>query len=76
MCRRRLSPRLVDMNNDYSITILAEQRRQDFIAEAANDHLARIATADRPSWWVRLGRTLRPESTVTGALNARHRLAH
>ena len=58
MCRRRLSTRLGDMNNDYSITILAEQRRQDFIAEAANDHLARIATADRPSWWVRLGRTL------------------
>ena len=60
MCRRRLSPRLVDMNNDYSIAILAEQRRQDFAAEAANDHLARIATADRPSWWLRLGRTLRP----------------
>ena len=29
------------MNNDYSFSILAEQRRQDFAAEAANDRLAR-----------------------------------
>jgi hypothetical protein len=64
------------MNNDYSITILAEQRRQDFAAEAANDRLARIATADRPSWWLRLGRSLLPSSTVTTALTASHRAAH
>ena len=64
------------MNTDYSFSILAEQRRQDFIAEATNDHLARIATADRRSWWLRLGRTLLPKSTVTPALTARHRVAH
>ena len=48
------------MNNDYSISILAEQRRQDFIAEAANERLARIAIAGRPSWWRRLARTMIP----------------
>ncbi len=76
MCRRRLSPRLLDMMNDYTVHVLAEQRRQDFAAEAANDRLARIATADRTSWWLRLGRTLLPKSTVTPALTARHRVAH
>jgi len=64
------------MNNDYSIAILAEQRRQDFAAEAANDRLARIATADRTSWWVRLGRSLLPDSTAATALTAQHRIAH
>ena len=64
------------MNNDYSIAILAEQRRQDFAAEAANDRLARIASADRPSWWHRMGRSLLSTSTVTTALTARHRVAH
>ena len=73
MCRRRLSPRLVDMNNDYSISIIAEQRRQDFAAEAANDRLARLATADRTSWWHRLVDAL-PKPTRT--LVARHRIAH
>ena len=48
------------MNNDYIISILAEQRRQDFIDEATNDRLARIATAGRPSWWRRLARTMIP----------------
>ena len=48
------------MNTDYTFSILAEQRRQDFIAEAANDRLARIATAGRPSWWRRLARTMIP----------------
>ena len=48
------------MNNDYSISILTEQRRQDFMAEAANDRLARIATSGRPSWWRRLARTMIP----------------
>ena len=64
------------MNNDYSIAILAEQRRQDFAAEVANDRLARIATAGRPSWWHRVGRSVLPTSTVTTALTARHRAAH
>jgi hypothetical protein len=64
------------MSNDYSIAILAEQRRQDLAAEAANDRLARLATADRPSWWLRLGRSLLPKSTATTALTAQHRIAH
>ena len=46
------------MTNDYTFSILAEQRRQDFAAEATNDRLARIATADRAPWWRRLARTL------------------
>ena len=61
------------MNTDYSTTILAEQRRQDFAAEAANDRLARIATAGRTPWWLRLGRSLLPKPTPT--LTARHRVA-
>ena len=73
MCRMRLSPRLVDMNTDYSIAILAEQRRQEFAAEATNDHLAHLVTADRPSWWLRLGRSLLPKPTPT--FTAGHRVA-
>ena len=61
------------MNNDYTVQLLAEQRRQDFAAEAANHRLARLATADRPSWWHRLGDALpRPIQTPV----ARHRVAH
>ena len=74
MCPGRLSPRLVSMSNDYSFSLLAEQRRQDFTAEAANDRLARIATTDRTSWWLRLGRALQPKSH-TSNLTARHRVA-
>jgi hypothetical protein len=61
------------MSSDYSISILVEQRRQDFAAEAANDRLARLATANRTSWWHRLGDAL-PKPTRT--LVARHRTAH
>ena len=74
MCRGRLRTRLVDMNNDYIVQILAEQRREDFAAEAANDRLARLATADRTSWWNRLGDALLPKPTQS--LTARHRVAH
>jgi hypothetical protein len=45
------------MTNDYTFSILAEQRRHDFAGEAANDRLARIATADRAPWWRRLVHT-------------------
>jgi hypothetical protein len=48
------------MTNDYTFSILAEQRRQDFAAEAANDQLVRFAIAGRPSWWRRLARTMIP----------------
>ena len=62
------------MNTDYSISILAEQRRQDFMAEAANERLARIATADRTQWWRRLGRTFAPSRTRF--LTTQHHPAH
>ena len=58
------------MINDYSISILAEQRRQDFIAEATNERLARIATADRTPWWRRVGHALNP--TARQVLTPRH----
>ncbi len=61
------------MINDYTAQILTEQRRQDFAAEAANHRLARLATADRASWWHRLGEALpKPNRTLV----ARHRVAH
>ena len=60
------------MINDYSAQILFEQRRQDFAAEAANDRLARLATADRTSWWHRLGEAI---PKPTRAPVARHRAA-
>ena len=40
--------------NDYSFQIIADQRRQDLFAEAANDRLVRLATADRTSLWQRI----------------------
>jgi len=44
-----------DMNtNDYSFQIIANQRRQEFYAEAANDRLARLATADHTPLWRRI----------------------
>jgi hypothetical protein len=42
--------------SDYSFSIIAEQRRQDFAGEAANDRLVRIASAGRTPWWRRLVR--------------------
>jgi hypothetical protein len=48
------------MINDYSMTILTEQRRQDLMAEAANERLAKLATADRTPWWRRAGHALVP----------------
>ena len=48
------------MYNDYSMTILLEQRRRDLMAEAANERLAKLATADRTPWWRRVGHALAP----------------
>jgi len=50
------------MNNDYSMSILIEQRRQDLMAEAANERLAKLATADRTPWWRRVRHVLTPVS--------------
>jgi hypothetical protein len=47
-------------NNDYLVSIISEQRRQDFMAEAANERLAKLVTADRKSWWRRAGQSLTP----------------
>jgi len=46
--------------NDYIVSIITEQRRRDFMAEAANDRLAKLATANRTSWWRRAGQSLIP----------------
>ena len=61
------------MINDYTISVLTEQRRRDLAAEAASNRLARLATADRTSWWHRLGDAL---PTPTRILTVRHRVAH
>ena len=58
------------MNNDYLFSIIAEQRRQDLIAEAANNRLAHLATADRTPWWRRVGHTVTP--TRRSVLTPRH----
>ena len=46
--------------NDYIFSIIAEQRRHDFMAEATDDRLAKLATADRTPWWRRAGQALLP----------------
>jgi hypothetical protein len=48
------------MNNDYLFSIIAKQRRQDLIAEAANNRLAHLATANRMPWWRRVEHVLTP----------------
>ena len=48
------------MSTEYSYSIISEQRRQDLMAEAANNRLAKLATADRTPWWRRVGHALRP----------------
>jgi hypothetical protein len=60
------------MTNDYSYSIIAEQRRQEFAAEAAHDRLVRIATADRTPWWRRLANIHIRKSPLTTA----HQTAH
>ena len=60
------------MTNDYMFSIIAEQRRKEFAAEAANDRLVRLATADRTPWWRQLAHTLtssrtRPLTTIRPA---------
>ena len=62
------------MTNDYTFSIIAEKRRQEFAAEAANDRLVRIATTDRTPWWRRLGRTFAPSRTRF--LTTQHHPAH
>ena len=40
--------------NDYTFSIMAEQRQHDLWAEAANDRLAALARGDRSMWRRRL----------------------
>jgi hypothetical protein len=40
--------------NDYTVKIMADQRQRDFLAEAANERLARIARNGHQVWWRRL----------------------
>ena len=44
----------MSLNNDYTFSILANDKLQGFRAEAANERLARIATEGRKPWWHRL----------------------
>jgi len=44
----------MSINNDYTFTIMAQQRQRDLWAEAANDRLAALARGDRPMGWRRL----------------------
>ena len=48
------------MNTDYSFSILSEQHRKELMAEAANERLAKLATAGRTPWWRRVGHALTP----------------
>jgi hypothetical protein len=63
--------------SDYSFQIIADQRRQDLLAEVSNDRLARLATADRAPLWRRIlhrrghAVTVQPQ-LLTGA----HRVAN
>lgn len=65
--------------SDFTYTILAEQRREDLMAEVAQDRLAKLALEGRTSTWRRLlnrvhsgseGRPARPLAT------AQHHVAH
>jgi hypothetical protein len=65
-----------DMNtNDYAFHIIFDQHRQDLYAEAANDRLARLATADRAPLWRRIlhrhAVTVQPKPLLTA-----HHAAH
>jgi hypothetical protein len=40
--------------HDYTFQILAHQRHDEFVAQATNDRLVRIATSGRPTWWQRI----------------------
>ena len=67
-----------DMNtNDYSFQMIASQHRQDLYAEAANDRLARLATADRAPLWRRiLHRHAEAVSVQPKPLLTAHHAAH
>ena len=58
------------MYSDYSIHLLLEQRRRELMAEAANERLAKLATADRTPWWRRVRQLLTP--TRQQVLTPRH----
>lgn len=69
----------MNINSDFTYTVLAEQRREDLMAEAANDHLAKLALEGRtPTWRRLLGRLhRRSEADRSHALaTAQHRVAH
>ena len=69
----------MDTNSDFSFTIIAEQRRADLMAEAAQDRLARLALEGRtPTWRRFLDRVHRgSEGRRAGTLaTAQHHVAH
>ena len=44
----------MSLTNEYAMQIMAEGKRQDFLAEVARDRLARIALEGHRPWWRRL----------------------
>jgi hypothetical protein len=63
-------------NNDYSFQIITDQRRQDLYAEAANDRLARLATADHTPLWRRILHRQADAISVQPKVLTAHRAAH
>ena len=69
----------MNMNSDFTYTILAEQRRADLMAEAAQDRLAKLAREGRtPTWRRLLNRVHRGSEARRGRplATAQHRVAH
>ena len=69
----------MNMNSDFTYTILAEQRRADLMAEAAQDRLATLAIEGRtPSRRRLLDRVHRGSQRRRGRplATAQHRVAH
>ena len=69
----------MNMNSDFTYTIIAEQRRTDLMAEAAQDRLAKLALEGRTPTWrrlldrVRRGSQRRPARPLA---TAQHHVAH
>ena len=53
--------------HEYLMTILAEERRRELLAETRADTLAREARAGRPSWWQRRFARPAPDPTEPSA---------
>jgi hypothetical protein len=69
----------MNMNSDFTLTILAEQRHAELMAEAAQDRLAKLAREGRTPTWRRLLDQLHrgaEEPHGRRLATAQHRVAH